>query len=161
MRNFHNTKQVDTMADDYDFDIPELNRIDSILDDLIPVSKTNTQVSRISKKSETSGPVSIVQKSRRGNKKKARFKRFSAHTLSQLCESSNWKNTANFRSKLIGAGAGAHSRMGAVKFSTFGESVNWKNAHDGPQLVLSSGPASPDSGPPETVDGFFETMIWE
>jgi hypothetical protein len=135
-----------------DFDIPELNRIDSMLDDLMPVATASSPA--VSLKRAPGGAT-------RRTPKKARFRRFAAHTLGQFRDGSNWSNATGFRSTLAGSSAGQHTRLGAVKFAAFGEAVNWKNALDGPQLILSTGPASPDSGPPETVDGFFDAMTWE
>jgi hypothetical protein len=166
------------MALDYDFDIPELQAIDLMMDDLIP--QNNGEVNEdgengaegdnagfdgnnrasAKKQSKTNRRSQVSIKLNR-KPKRARFKRFTAHTLGQFNEGSNWTNALNFRSKLTGSAAGVHTRIGAVSLKKFSESFNWKNAHDGPQLVLASGPSTPDSGPPETVDGFFEAMIWE
>jgi hypothetical protein len=136
------------MADHYSFDIPELDRIGSMMDDLMtaaPAEKSSHRTKTVARR----------------RTKTSQRRRFGSWTVTQFADGMNWKNTAGFRSSLSTDSRGAFSRLGSVTLGKYSESVNWKNALDGPQLNLSTGSYTVNSGPPETVECFFDDMSFE
>ncbi|MFO0937374.1 MAG: hypothetical protein U0798_12765 [Gemmataceae bacterium] len=137
------------MKDDFDFDIPELNRIGSMMDDLIPTERPGQNESRPTSRSSP-------------RRWRTRARRFTSYSLSSFSDGVNWKNAATFRSSLTMDTSSTRTRIGAVSLAKYSESVNWKNALDGPQLVLvASNGAADSAGPPETLDDFFGSSTWE
>jgi hypothetical protein len=128
-----------------EFDIPEMNRIGSLMQDLemdsapILLKRAGTPVKK----------VKIVRK-------------LHAVTLTTFCDGVNWKNTEGFRSPLREAPA-AGVRLGSISVAKFAQAVNWKNALDGPQLLLgvTTGPVAIDGGPPATVENFLGEFGWD
>jgi hypothetical protein len=134
------------MADDFDFDIPEMNRIGSMMRDLLP---EQGPARRHPATKATRGP---------------RSRKIGSYTLDQFAEGANWKNAERFDSPLMAQLATSGGvRLGALSLTKFAEGINWRNALDGPILAVATAvpAATAVGGPPETVDGFFETLQWD
>jgi hypothetical protein len=144
----HSAFRMTTMPDAFAFDIPELNRIESMMEDLLPAGPANATAERAGRPAR--------------RRKSAPRRRLHGWSLRQFAEGANLTNAAGFRSALTAESGAARTRLGAVTLGKYAESVNWANAHDGPQLVLIAAPApAGPSGPQDTVEGFFEVLNWE
>ncbi|MGL4422411.1 MAG: hypothetical protein ACRCZF_17205 [Gemmataceae bacterium] len=140
------------MAEELDFDIPELNRIGTLMRDLMSDEEPRGR-----------------QPNRRAGNARRKFtqgKSLGGHTLGRLGDAFNWKNTQGFVSPLmVPLGQQTQGkRMGGLTVAALSQGINWRNALDGPQMLTGAAvvaPASPDAGPPETLDVFFDEMKWD
>jgi hypothetical protein len=144
------------MADAYDFEIPEWNRIGTMMRDLMdqPVAAPVKATARAKPAPAKKRKAAVVP----------RGKRIGAFSLADFTAGANWANQQGYRSPLSVTNAPqTRSRLGAVTVRAFAEGMNWRNALDGPQLIapLTDAKADPYAGPPPSVDDFFETMNWE
>jgi hypothetical protein len=137
------------MPSEFDFEIPEFNRIGSMMRDLMdgPPAAQPTQPRRT--------PAARTGKAAR--RKRPRAKRVGSFTLGQFAEGANWRNATSFTSALRDATAGRGTRLGGLTVTAFAEGVNWRNAANGPVLQI----ASQAGEPPPTVEGFWGEVQWE
>jgi hypothetical protein len=145
------------MADDFDFDIPETNRIGALMRELFDDAPAT-------KRSAKNGAEQRIAK----GKKRAKHRggvRLAAFSVGKFSDGVNWRNAQGFSSplKAVGGPAGG-KRIGGLTVTAFAQGANWRNALDGPQLIVgaaAAAPVDPNAGPPETLDDFFGDMKWE
>jgi hypothetical protein len=143
------------MADAYDFEIPEWNRIGTMMRDLMDApaaapKRTATVAKPAAKKRKAPAAP--------------RGRRLGAFSVADFSSGANWGNAQGYRSPLSVTNAPqTRSRLGAITVLAFSEGANWRNALDGPQLItaLTDAKADPYAGPPPSVEDFFETMTWD
>ena len=137
--------------DDFDFDIPELNRIGVLMRDLLP---------------DESGPARKAAPRRAAATKGRRQagKRLGGFALGRYADGANWKNAQGFVSPLKSTDGPAHAgkKLGGFTLSAFAAGVNWGNALDGPQLLAAAASADlPAAAPPDNMDSFWEEIKWD
>jgi hypothetical protein len=130
-------------ADDFDFEIPELNRIGSLMRDLMPEPGVKSSRPRSPRKTNGAAP-----------------NRMAAATVSRFAESVNWRNAEGVKSPFAGSPTTAARPLGGLSVATFAAGVNWTNGTDGSRLVTVTATAVP-GGPPETLETFLDSFAWE
>jgi hypothetical protein len=128
-------------ADDFAFDIPELNRIGSLMRDLT---------------GDAAAPAPRPRTRRAATG--AATPRLAAATVGRFAETANWRNAEGVKSPFQATSAARP--LGGLSVSAFAAGVNWTNSPDGSRLVAVAPGAAP-GGPPETLESFMDNFAWD
>lgn len=131
-------------ADDFAFDIPELNRIGSLMRDLLPDPGAGPARPRTHRKA-AAAPVN---------------NRLASAPVGRFAESTNWRNAEGVRSPFLPDAPGPARSLGGLAVAAFAAGVNWTNSPDGSRLVTAA-PSAVPGGPPETLETFMDNFAWD
>lgn len=133
------------MPDDFAFDIPELNRIGSLMRDITPDPGAAHPRPRTHRRAAPGTPATT---------------RLAAATVGRFAEAANWRNAEGVCSPFQNGAPAAARPLGGLSVAAFAAGANWTNAADGSRLVTTVVAAGP-GGPPETLETFLDNFAWD
>lgn len=135
-----------------DFNIPESNRIGSMMNDLFAGELPSSRPSAPSSGRRLTPPRLAPRRRRR----------LAPVSLGQFAEGVNWANASGYESPLLPP---KEIKLGSFTLTAFAAGVNWHNASDAPGLLRTESPRvatrSQTASTQQSVDSFLSEFSWD